>query len=262
MDREVVAAGVATVGEPGFDALAFGEQVVVPARRRTVTDHPGVAAVVVARATRSPQHLEDVEGAHLCLTLQGVVTTGVPDDDTPGGQVDAPRERRCREQQGESALAEPRLDALLVGPREASVVEPDPVDDGVLQGLVLEVLRLPVGRVVAADTDRDITLGQFVAGGLCGRDRVLSGRHEHQRLTVLADVLLHEVERPVEPAVLVGKGVLAVAVDRDIGRERDRPVVVVKRERRLLGGVEPGRHVLHVTHRRRERDDSGVTQAA
>jgi len=61
-----------------------------------------------------------------------------------------------------------------------------------------------------------------------------------------------EVERPVESAVLVREGVVAVGVGLDARVEVDGSVLLAAElEGRLLGRIEPRRNVVDVRHRRR-----------
>jgi len=69
-------------------SLAVPEEVAVLVGVRAVADDPGVPHVVVARPARAAEHLEDVEGAHVHLALQGVVEFGVADDDAARRQID------------------------------------------------------------------------------------------------------------------------------------------------------------------------------
>ncbi len=186
----------------------------------------------------------------------------VPYDDTPGGEIDPPGECRGRKEEIDSPLTKPLLNAVLVRTRESGVVEPDTVDHRLPELRVLEGIGLLVGVVVAAHTHSDVPFGEFVTSFLRSLHRVLAGGDEYQRLSVLADMFLREVERPVEPAILVREGVLAVTVDGDIRLQRHRPVRITKRKRRLVRRVEPLGDIIDVAHRRREGDHTQVTETA
>jgi hypothetical protein len=254
--------GVQVLGEAGLDGLAVAQEPAVARGVAGVTHHVGVAAVVVARPTRPPEHLEDVERAHVHLALQRIVELRVADHHTPGGEVHAPGQRRRREQQFDVAAAEPRLDAVFVLLREPGVVEADAVEHRLPQGPVRQVLAFGVEVVVPSGADGDVPAREFVAGLLGGADGVLAGGDEHQRLPALADVGLGQIQRAVEPAVLVGEGVVAVGVRAHLRLQRYRPVGLVESERTRLGSVQPGRHVVDVLHGRRQRDHPRRAEAA
>ena len=91
-------------------------------------------------------------------------------------------------------------------------------------------------------TDLDVALGDDVPCLLGRTDGVLARGDEHERLAPVLDVGLGEVERAVEPPVLVGEGVLAVGVGLDAGVELDRAVLVAEGEGGLGRGVERTRH--------------------
>ncbi len=78
----------------------------------------------------------------------------------------------------------------------------------------------------------------------------------------VADVRFREVERAIQPAVFVREGVVPVGVRLHVRVQIDGAVVVAELEGGLRRRVEPIGHVAHVRHRRRERDDAGVTEAA
>jgi hypothetical protein len=83
------------------------------------------------------------------------------------------------------------------------VVEGDAVEDALAELVVLQALGLRVEVVVAAGADPDVALGELVPGLRGGALGVLPGGHEHERLAVLLEVGLGEVQRAVESAVLV-----------------------------------------------------------
>ncbi|CDK40314.1 hypothetical protein BN903_103 [Halorubrum sp. AJ67] len=249
-------------GEPRLDLLAVAQQFPVLVRVGAVADHPAVPHVVVLRAAGATEHLEHVQRRDVGLALQRVVVLRVADDDAAGGEVHPPRERRRREEELDLPLLEPLLNAVAVVLPEAGVVEADAVGHRLAERVVREFLRLVVEVVVVPRVDGDVALGDLVARLLGRLNRVLSRGDEHERLPVLADVRLCQVQRAVEPAVLVGERVRPVRVRLYARLQIDRAVLVAERVGRLRGRVEPLGDIVDVRHRRGERDDAGVLKPA
>jgi hypothetical protein len=177
--------GVQVVGEAADELRLDGELLVeereVVLQLRVRREHDPLALGVVLRPAGAADHLHHVERRELGpLALLRVVDLRALDDDRVRGQVDAPRQRRRRDQHLDVPVVEELFDALAVGADHPGVVDPKPVREelgelGVAAEAGLVEEDLAAGRVVGQEAAERALVQSQVAhrarglGGLLAR---------------------------------------------------------------------------------------------
>ena len=242
----------------GLDGERVVEELAEEGLLGLVTEHDGDALGVVLRAARAANLLQDVGErlVHVGLGL-GVVELGALDDDEVRREVDAPRERRRRDEDLQAARAVEVLHEGLVALAQARVVDPDAELHAVLEVRVADELEL-VPHLVGGHAHK---LGRVVL-----EQQEVDERHRGEaRLPARGDEDDHGLRgRLLDDGVVRGlvhdghaRAVVLARVARDVDAHRHGPRARMEvEEGRALGDAEPEGHVARVGHGRGEPDEA------
>mmetsp|Transcript_69102 Transcript_69102/g.174214 ORF Transcript_69102/g.174214 Transcript_69102/m.174214 type:complete len:411 (+) Transcript_69102:1084-2316(+) len=229
-------------------------------------DHDDCTGLCVElRPASSAHHLQHVGDREVDVSLElAVVVLRALDDHQVRGEVDPPRQSRCRDQDHDLGLHEELLDDLAVALGQAGVVDADAVGEGLLEAGVrdppLRVLEL-VGLELAEELGVLVGVRRHEGDDVQrGEPGLAAGGYEDERR--LHAVFLHSVVLDRMEARLVhlshswDEVLLWVALD--VRRHRHRPHGGLEVEEPDDADAEPVRDVVCVRQGRAEANEADL----